>query len=242
VLSTATPETSRIGSYFSCRSVNAFTRSTSCAFSMIAGRYWLFMPQFFCTNMGWMIRRLFFTGKRLVREGSYSDSTTVSAALSVKMSILLYLPGLLVILFKRRGLATTLRLTATIVATQALLAFTFLHEDYWAYLRSSFDLSRVFLYKWTVNWRFVDEETFLSPRWANLLLAGHISVLILFGLFTWCKADGGVWRVLSRGIQRPRLPAGLAPLSADCELSRSCPHDFVLNLRQMWLPSSLRLT
>jgi alpha-1,3-mannosyltransferase len=190
-----------------------------------------------------MIRLLCFIGKYLVRvRKEYSDSITVSAALSVKMSILLYLPGLLVILFKRRGLATTLRLMVTISATQVLLAFAFLREDYWAYLRSSFDLSRVFLYKWTVNWRFVDEETFLSPRWAKFLLAGHISVLILFGLFTWCKADGGVWRVLSRGIQRPHLPAGLAPLNADCELSRSCPHDSVFTLRKMWLPSSLLLT
>lgn len=141
-----------------------------------------------------------------------------SAALSIKMSILLYLPGLLVILFKRRGLASTLRLMMTIGATHVLLAFTFLRENHWAYLQSSFDLSRVFLYKWTVNWRFVDEETFLSSQWAKGLLVGHVSVLILFGLFRWCQLDGGVWRVIRRGIRQPLLPAGLAPLTADCEL------------------------
>lgn len=145
------------------------------------------------------------------------DTATLlfSAALSIKMSILLYLPGLLVILFKRRGLASTLRLMMTIGATHVLLAFTFLRENHWAYLQSSFDLSRVFLYKWTVNWRFVDEETFLSSQWAKGLLVGHVSVLILFGLFRWCQLDGGVWRVIRRGIRQPLLPAGLAPLTAD---------------------------
>jgi alpha-1,3-mannosyltransferase len=142
----------------------------------------------------------------------------ISAALSVKMSILLYLPGLLVILFKRRGLVSTLRLMMTIGATQVLLALAFMQEDHWAYLKSSFDLSRVFLYEWTVNWRFLDEETFLSSNWAKGLLVGHVSVLIFFGLFRWCTLDGNVWRVLRKGIQHPLLPARLAPLTADCEL------------------------
>ena len=172
--------------------------------------------------------------------GPISISCT-SAALSVKMSNLLYLPGLLVILFKRKGLASTLRLMMTVGATQVMLAFTFLREDPWAYLQSSFDLSRIFFYKWTVNWRFIDEKTFLSSRWAKGLLFGHVSVLILFGLFRWCKLDGGVWPVLRRGIQQPRRPAGLTPLTADCELIMSC---FLLIiscscLRKILLPSSL---
>lgn len=144
------------------------------------------------------------------------------------MSILLYLPGLLVILFKRGGLASTVRLVMTIGATQFLLAFAFLRKDSWTYLQSSFDLSRVFLYKWTVNWRFVDEKIFLSSSWAKGLLVGHVSVLILFGLFRWCQLDGGAWWVLRRGLRRPRLPAGLVPLTADCELFRAYLDGFIL--------------
>ncbi|EKM83063.1 hypothetical protein AGABI1DRAFT_118456 [Agaricus bisporus var. burnettii JB137-S8] len=136
-------------------------------------------------------------------------------ALSVKMSILLYLPGLLVIIFKRRGLVTTLRQLLTIIAIQALLASPFISEDPWSYLKGAFDLGRVFLYKWTVNWRFVDEGTFLNPTFALSLLVGHISVLVAFGLFKWCKLDGGVWKVLDRGLRRPRHPAGLAPTTPD---------------------------
>ena len=146
------------------------------------------------------------------------------------MSILLYLPGLLVFLFKRKGLWSTLRLMVTVSVTQVMMAFTFLREDPWTYLQSSFDLSRIFLYKWTVNWRFVDEKTFLSSHWAKGLLVGHVSVLILFGLFKWCKLDGGVWPVLRTGIRQPHLPAGLAPITADCKLSILACDNFVFTL------------
>lgn len=84
----------------------------------------------------------------------------------------------------------------------------------------AFDLSRVFMYKWTVNWRLVDEETFLSRGWAKGLIIGQLSTLAAFGLFQWCNRDGGVWKVLSRGLRRPTLPAGLAPITADRELAR----------------------
>lgn len=105
----------------------------------------------------------------------------------------------------------------TVIVIQAILASPFLSEDPRNYLKGAFDLGRVFLYKWTVNWRFVDEETFLSSTFALSLLVGHISVLVVFGLFKWCELDGGVWKVLDRGLRRPRLPAGLAPTTPDCE-------------------------
>lgn len=133
------------------------------------------------------------------------------------MSILLYLPALLLILFKSQGLVSTLRHLTTVVLSQILLALPFLRKDPWSYMQSSFDFSRVFLYKWTVNWRFVAEEIFLSSRWAKALLVGHISVLAVFGLFRWCRNDGTVWIVLKRGLRRPTSPAGLAPVTADCK-------------------------
>ncbi|KAF9477348.1 glycosyltransferase family 58 protein [Pholiota conissans] len=138
-----------------------------------------------------------------------------SAALSVKMGTILYLPGLLVILFKKRGLNRTIIHIITLLATQALFAVPFLREDPWAYIRCAFDLSRVFLYEWTVNWRIFDERTFLSSRLATTLLTGHATVLVAFGLYHWCKPDGGVLKVLSRGLRRPSLPAGVVPVTAD---------------------------
>lgn len=140
-----------------------------------------------------------------------------SAALSVKMSILLYLPGLLVILVMRHGLLETLRHMLAIILTQVLLAWSFLRENPRTYLQSSFDLSRTFLYRWTVNWKLVDEATFLSPSWANGLLIGHVLALVTFGLFRWCEGNGGAWYAIKRCFGRPRLPTGLVPLTADCE-------------------------
>ncbi|KAJ7098035.1 mannosyltransferase [Mycena belliarum] len=138
-----------------------------------------------------------------------------SAALSVKMCIMLYLPALLVVLFMRSGLTATLRHVVTLLASNALLALAFLEEDYWAYLKSAFDLSRVFMYKWTVNWKMMDEDTFLSPLWANGLLLGHFSALIAFGLAVWCNKDGGPWIILRRGLRKPDLPASFGPVTAD---------------------------
>jgi len=140
-----------------------------------------------------------------------------SAALSVKMSILLYLPGLLVIVFLRQGMRATIDKLVILLVTQTLFAIPFLREDPLAYVRSSFDLGRIFLYKWTVNWRLFSEEVFLSKRLAIALLLGHLSVLVAFGLFRWCERDGGVYRVLLRGFRRPMQPASLGFVTADCE-------------------------
>jgi alpha-1,3-mannosyltransferase len=138
-------------------------------------------------------------------------------ALSIKMSILLYLPGLLAILFRRGGLVSTLRHSITIALAQILLALPFLRENASSYLQRSFDFGRIFLYKWTVNWRFVEEETFLSPLWATGLLIGQAAALIAFGLWRWFSKDGGVWAVVRRGLQRPTAPAGFVPVTANGE-------------------------
>lgn len=132
------------------------------------------------------------------------------------MSALLYLPGLLVILFKRHGLMATARYMINLVAIQVLLARPFLGANTHSYLKNAFDFSRVFLYKWTVNWRFVDEQTFLSPTWATTLLLGHVTLLVTFGLYKWCQSDGGALAVIRRGLRRPSRPAALSPVSPDC--------------------------
>lgn len=135
------------------------------------------------------------------------------------MSALLYLPGLFVILFKRHGLIMSLRHLLVLAFIQIVLAHSFLAEDPRAYLQNAFNLSRVFMYQWTVNWRFLDERTFLSRSWARGLIVGHVTVLIAFGLFRWCRSDGGVPVVLRKGFRHPMLPAMLSPVSADCGLA-----------------------
>lgn len=70
-----------------------------------------------------------------------------------------------------------------------LLAVPFLKENPVGYVSRAFELTRQFLFKWTVNWRFVGEEVFLSRRFSLTLLALHI---LLLGLFTarWLQPSG----------------------------------------------------
>jgi alpha-1,3-mannosyltransferase len=46
------------------------------------------------------------------------------------------------------------------------------------------------MFKWTVNWRFVGEEVFLSKRFSLGLLALHISLLGVFVATGWLKPSG----------------------------------------------------
>lgn len=54
-----------------------------------------------------------------------------------------------------------------------------------SYLSKAFELSRVFLFKWTVNWRFLGEEVFLSQPFSQALLVAHASLLALFTATRW---------------------------------------------------------
>ena len=58
------------------------------------------------------------------------------------------------------------------------------------YVARAFDLTRVFMFKWTVNWRFVGEEVFLSRSFSIALLAVHLSLLALFVTTRWLQPSG----------------------------------------------------
>ena len=131
------------------------------------------------------------------------------------MSVLLYVPGLVVLLFKRHGLLHTFRHGSIILFIQISIAFPFLYAHPWSYLASAFEFSRVFLYKWTVNWKFLSEEVFLSKAWTLTLLVGHLGTLVAFVSLKWCRGDGGIWNVLSRGLRKPTTGAGSSKVSSD---------------------------
>jgi len=61
---------------------------------------------------------------------------------------------------------------------QAALGAPFLLHAPTNYIAKSFELSRVFFYKWTVNFKFLSEDVFLSPHLSRSLL--------LLTLLTWC--------------------------------------------------------
>lgn len=131
------------------------------------------------------------------------------------MNILLYLPALLMLLVVSRGLAKTIAHAAVIGLTGIAVSLPFLLVHPLPYLQYAFEFSRAFLYKWTVNWRFVPQETFESRLFAKALLTIHLSVLVAFGIRKWLDLDGGLVDVLRRAFAHPWSPAGLRPVTAD---------------------------
>ncbi|KAH8911181.1 ALG3-domain-containing protein [Coniochaeta sp. PMI_546] len=110
-----------------------------------------------------------------------------SLGLGVKMSLLLVLPAVGILLLLGRGFRPAIRLAWLIAQIQLVIALPFLAKNPWGYLARAFEFSRQFFFKWTVNWRFVGEETFLSRPFSLLLLGLHASVLLAFITCRWLK-------------------------------------------------------
>ena len=114
-------------------------------------------------------------------------SMAYSLGLGVKMTLLLALPAVGVVLFLGRGVQASLKQVWLMSQLQIVLAFPFLPANSMGYLSRAFELSRKFLFKWTVNWRFIGEERFLSKEFSILLLVGHVSTLALFLTTRWLR-------------------------------------------------------
>lgn len=78
-----------------------------------------------------------------------------SLAVSIKMNVLLFAPGLLLLLLQAspNSKAVVLRLAFGCALPQLVLGAPFLLRFPLSYLRKAFELDRVFFYKWTVNWK-----------------------------------------------------------------------------------------
>mmetsp|Transcript_11964 Transcript_11964/g.22990 ORF Transcript_11964/g.22990 Transcript_11964/m.22990 type:complete len:473 (-) Transcript_11964:118-1536(-) len=103
-----------------------------------------------------------------------------SLAVSLKMNVLLFAPGLLLLLLQQGpDLRTVIiqRLGMGCALPQLILGFPFLLRFPISYLRKAFELDRVFFYQWTVNWKFLDAHVFVSKPWAVVLLVGHLGML-----------------------------------------------------------------
>lgn len=104
-----------------------------------------------------------------------------SLAVSIKMNVLLFAPGLLLLLLQANStLMGTIQCLAICAIIQMVLGLPFLLTHPISYLRKAFEFDRVFFYKWTVNWKFLAEETFLSKYLSVMLLLLHIGFLSLF--------------------------------------------------------------
>ena len=70
---------------------------------------------------------------------------------------------------------------------QVVLGYEFLGANARSYLSRAFEFSRQFMFKWTVNWRFVREEMFLSKPFSIALLSAHVVLLLAFLHTRWLK-------------------------------------------------------
>ncbi|XP_052821071.1 dol-P-Man:Man(5)GlcNAc(2)-PP-Dol alpha-1,3-mannosyltransferase-like [Mya arenaria] len=125
-----------------------------------------------------------------------------SLAVSVKMNILLFAPGLLYLLLVTQGTIGTVKNLIICAIPQIVLAIPFLQENPHGYINMSFNLGRQFFYKWTVNWRLVPEDIFLNRHFQIFLLLAHISVLIAFAAVKWKR----YLPVLNLSLSKPDVP------------------------------------
>jgi len=111
-----------------------------------------------------------------------------SLAVSLKMNILLFAPGLLFLLIQTNPKMTIPRL-AICGFTQLILGAPFLLRHPVSYLRKAFELDRQFFFKWTVNLKFLPEDIFLSKPWAVTVLLLHLCLLGIyhFRLYKLCS-------------------------------------------------------
>jgi len=122
-----------------------------------------------------------------------------SLAVSVKMNVLLFSPGLGLVLLNKVGWRRLILLVSLCAGLQLVLGAPFLLDNPRGYVLRSFELSRQFLYQWTVNWRCIPEWLFLDRNFQLLLLVSHVSLLLIFAHFRWTISSklpggGGLWQ------------------------------------------------
>eukprot|EP00033_Pygsuia_biforma_P003429 GCRY01003758.1.p1 GENE.GCRY01003758.1~~GCRY01003758.1.p1 ORF type:complete len:453 (+),score=74.88 GCRY01003758.1:133-1359(+) len=114
-----------------------------------------------------------------------------SLAVSIKMNIFLFAPALFFLLLQTGGVVRTFWRLSLCGVIQVVLGLPFMLENFWGYLGRAFEFSRVFFFKWTVNWRFIPEDIFLSKWFALSLLALHL-LLIVVVIYKFLRKERGL--------------------------------------------------
>jgi alpha-1,3-mannosyltransferase len=142
-----------------------------------------------------------------------------SLALSIKMNILLYLPGLLLILNWSGNYLSTMVSILFLIAFQLLIAIPFLITNPIGYLTRAFQFSRKFGQPHSAYWQFISEEVFTSWEFHSLLLAVHVTLLILF-LFRKASINNSLTTVL-KSLNLPSSTQELLHPGTGCKIE---PH------------------
>lgn len=119
-----------------------------------------------------------------------------SLAVSIKMNVLLYAPPLLLLMLKAMDISGTIVALGGAAMVQILLGLPFLISYPVEYISRAFNLGRVFIHFWSVNFKFVPEPVFVSKPFAISLLVIHLGLLAAFAHKKWCKHEGGLLKLL----------------------------------------------
>ncbi|KAI4204223.1 MAG: hypothetical protein LQ346_001638 [Caloplaca aetnensis] len=136
-----------------------------------------------CFAVGFLFIAIYAYQHRIWTVGSVAYSFGVGT----KMSLLLAGPAVGILLLQALPLRRALNAVFLMAQVQVTIAWPFIPVNPLGYLTRAFELSRVFLYKWTVNWRFLDEKIFLSREFAIALAAANVALLTLFVATRWLK-------------------------------------------------------
>lgn len=115
-----------------------------------------------------------------------------SGAVSVKMNVLLYAPPLLLLMLKAMNIFGVISALAGAAIVQILLGLPFIVSNPISYMSRAFNLGRVFIHFWSVNFKFVPEHIFISKMFALFLLVAHLVLLAVFANYKWSKYEGGI--------------------------------------------------
>lgn len=117
--------------------------------------------------------------------GLIYKSLLFSLAVGVKMNVLLFAPAIFLAYAATGGWIRALKQVSLCALVQLIIGLPFLTTYPVEYLKGSFDIGRVFLFKWTVNWRFVPEEIFIHKGFHVTLLLVHLMALLFFARKWW---------------------------------------------------------
>lgn len=119
-----------------------------------------------------------------------------SGAVSIKMNVLLYAPPLFLLMLKGMSLKGVFSALLGAALLQVILGLPFLLSHPIGYISRAFNLGRVFIHFWSVNFKFVPEAIFVSKEFASALLLLHLTLLIVFAHYRWSQHEGGLFRLL----------------------------------------------
>ncbi|KAG5465504.1 hypothetical protein CUR178_00209 [Leishmania enriettii] len=110
-----------------------------------------------------------------------------SIAVSIKMNVLLFAPGMLYVMLRTLPLRQVASYLLLCAAWQVTAGLPFLAYHYKAYISKSFEFGRVFSHRWSVNYQFLDAEVFEQPEFGKVLLAMTVLTWVLLWRTRWAS-------------------------------------------------------